>query len=226
VLVLVLLGRSIWWLQSFATSAESLPIEELALVGERRFTSDNEVRQALQALDGWSLMSVDVAGVRDALTDLPWVDRASVRREWPNRLRVYLVEHKPVARWQKAAWLNERAESYQASDRPGLAHLPNLTGPEGSEKKVWLMWQQIRELLALSQHRGRSLSLSERHAWLLVLDSGVELQLGRQGILTRVQRFIDLWPELIRGDRTPVRVDLRYDTGLAVRWQQQENEKG
>ncbi|WP_261389327.1 cell division protein FtsQ/DivIB [Ferrimonas balearica] len=224
-MVLVGLVQGGVWLKAFATSADDLPIEEVALIGERQYTDDSEVRDALESLEHWSLFTADVAQIRDALTELPWVDRVTVRREWPNRLRVFLVEQQPVAHWAQGQWLNERAEAFSAPERAGLAPLPQLAGPQGSSEKVWQMWQQLAELLALNGHTGHSLSLSARHAWLLVLDNGIELELGRKDTLARVQRFIDVWPELQREGRVPQRVDLRYDTGLAVRWQQQEQEK-
>ncbi|MBY6187795.1 cell division protein FtsQ/DivIB [Marinobacter hydrocarbonoclasticus] len=224
-LVLVGLVQGAFWLKGFATSADQLPIEEVALIGERRFTADQEVRDALHSLERWSLFTADVNQIRDALAALPWVDRVTVRREWPNRLRVFLVEQQPVAHWEGERWLNERAEAFTAPSREGLEALPQLSGPEGSSGKVWEMWRQLSELLALNGHSGHSLSLSGRHAWQLVLDNGIALDLGRKDTLARVQRFIDVWPELQRDGRVPERVDLRYDTGLAVRWQQNEQEK-
>ncbi|GAA4900522.1 cell division protein FtsQ/DivIB [Ferrimonas pelagia] len=223
-LLLVLLGllRGGWWVVEFTRSADSLPIEELALIGERQFTDDDEVRQALRELGNWSLFTADVAVIREALTALPWVDRAAVRREWPNRIRVYLLEQVPVARWHDHGWLNDRAQAFEAPPRAGLATLPHLSGPAGSEQKVWIMWQQLSELLAINGFEGQALSLNARHAWTLRLASGTELALGRSDTLARAQRFIDLWPELEREQAPIERVDLRYDTGLAVRWQEQD----
>ncbi|SHH98590.1 cell division protein FtsQ/DivIB [Ferrimonas marina] len=223
-LLLVLLGlaRGAWWVVDFTRSADSLPIEELALIGERQYTSDDEVRQALLDLGRWSLFTADVEAVRETLTALPWVDRASVRREWPNRLRVYLLEQVPVARWHEAAWLNERAQPFQAPPREGLESLPQLSGPPESGEKVWEMWQQLSELLALHGFQGQALQLNRRHAWTLRLEGGIELALGRTDTLARTQRFIDLWPQLEQEGKPIERVDLRYDTGLAVRWQEQE----
>ncbi|GAA5194322.1 cell division protein FtsQ/DivIB [Ferrimonas gelatinilytica] len=220
VLAILVLGAR--WLTAFAANADRLPVEELALIGERRFTADEEVREAVRELEQWSLFTADVAQIREALTALPWVDRAAVRREWPNRLRVYLVEQVPVARWHNGDWLNDRAEPFAAPPRPDLSHLPLLAGPDGSAEKVWQMWQQLSELLALNGLTGQALQLNHRHAWTLRLDSGIELALGREDTLARAQRFIDLWPRLEQEGKPVQRVDLRYDTGLAVRWQDED----
>ena len=65
------------------------------------------------------------------------------------------------------------------------------------------------------------MALSERFSWRLWLNNGVKLNLGRKDIGIRVQRFIDLYPEIKNSsDKEVDSVDLRYDTGLAVSWLQ------
>ncbi|QIZ78535.1 cell division protein FtsQ/DivIB [Ferrimonas lipolytica] len=213
------LSRLGYWLFELGNDADQVPIEELALLGERRFTSDTDVQQAVKQFSSYSLFSADVAAVSDTLSALPWVDRALVRREWPNRMRVFVLEQNPVAQWGDYGWLNDRAESFSAPKRQELNSLPLLRGPQASEQKVWQMWQQLSELLVLNGHQGQSLVLSTRHAWTLVLNNGLELVLGRNNTVQRVQRFIDVWPRLQQTERAVARVDLRYDTGLAVQWQ-------
>ena len=46
-----------------------------------------------------TFFTVDLARVRAAFESVPWVRRAVVRRDFPNRLRVDLQEHQPVAYW-------------------------------------------------------------------------------------------------------------------------------
>jgi cell division septal protein FtsQ len=49
--------------------------------------------------------------------------------------------------------------------------------------------------------------------------NGIELKLGREDTLKRVQRFIDLYPSISKHKAEAIeQVDLRYDTGLAVRF--------
>lgn len=46
---------------------------------------------------GTAMMDVDPARVAGRLEKLPWVKRAEVSREWPNRVHVSLVDRTPVA---------------------------------------------------------------------------------------------------------------------------------
>ena len=46
-----------------------------------------------------NFMTLDLGAVRSAFETVPWVRHAIVQRVWPNRLRVRLEEHRPVALW-------------------------------------------------------------------------------------------------------------------------------
>ena len=48
-----------------------------------------------------NFFTVSLADTRQAFESVPWVRRAVVRREFPNRLRVTLEEHQPMARCLK-----------------------------------------------------------------------------------------------------------------------------
>lgn len=77
------------------------------------------------------------------------------------------------------------------------------------------------------------LVLSERFAWQLTLNDGVTLNLGREDRVKRVQRFMDIYPQIKKLALEKAKnqnknqdeenqqvdyIDLRYDTGLAVGW--------
>ncbi len=56
------------------------------------------------------------------------------------------------------------------------------------------------------------------------LGNGIMLELGREDKMARIQRFINVYPELVKQEKSVARVDLRYDTGLAVGWEDAQEE--
>ncbi|HEX5793936.1 MAG TPA: cell division protein FtsQ/DivIB, partial [Rheinheimera sp.] len=63
-------------------------------------------------------------------------------------------------------------------------------------------------------------------SWQLSLSNGVALKLGREDTLKRVQRFIELYPVISKHKAEAVtEVDLRYDTGIAVRYSAEQKRK-
>lgn len=211
-------------LHALLNDAEALPIEAIAIKGERVFTNDAQIQLALESLMQRSFFSADVTEVQQALEALPWVYRATVRREWPAQFKVHLVEQKVLARWNDAAWLNVHGEAFIAPAMPELDALPALAGPETMAKEVLTSFTQLNDLLTINGFKLVSLSLSPRRAWRAVLDNGILLELGREDKMSRVQRFIDVYPTLLKSNKPVVRVDLRYDTGFAVGWNETKQE--
>lgn len=198
--------------------ASALPIEAVAIKGERRFTSDKEIQIALEDLMQRSFFSADVNQVQAALESLPWVYQASVRREWPAKLKVYLLEQQAVAHWNNNEWLNMQGDVFEAPVKEGIKILPRLTGPNDEAKEVLETYQQISKLLDINGFTLIGLNLTPRHAWHAVLGNGIKLELGREDKMARIQRFINVFPKLTKQVKRVATVDLRYDTGLAVGW--------
>ncbi|MEO3923447.1 FtsQ-type POTRA domain-containing protein [Micromonosporaceae bacterium B7E4] len=68
----------------------------LRVVGATLVT-DDQVRQAARVTEGVPLARVDLDAVRGRVAELPPVARVTVSRQWPNTLRVEVVERTPVA---------------------------------------------------------------------------------------------------------------------------------
>lgn len=217
-------GMGAWKLHRVLSDANAVPVATVAVSGTRQFTTDTEIQQALHGLMQRSLFTTNVNQVQTALEQLPWVYRASVRRDWPDKLKVVLQEQQPVAHWNQGEWLNTHGQVFTAPAETALDYLPYLAGPEASAEDVLQGYRQIRALLKLHGFGLKSLTLNPRHAWRAVLDNGILLELGREDKMARIQRFINVYPVLAKQDKKVARVDLRYDTGMAVGWDNAKSE--
>lgn len=74
-------------------------VEQVDVMGEGRL-SERDIRAAVQIRQGSYFFGVDLETTRNRVESLPWVDRAIVRRLWPNRIVVQVVETTPYALWQ------------------------------------------------------------------------------------------------------------------------------
>ena len=177
---------------------------------------------------GGTLFTADLGAVRAAFEALPWVRRASVRREWPDRLLVLIEEHQALARWNDEAgnrFVNVRGEAFNAAGETVLgASLPLLAGPEGSEREVALRYVEFRDRLARIGKQARAVMLSPRQAWTIRLIDGLTLEVGREQagstVLSRIDRFTAQYAATVGLLATRVDVvDLRYSNGFAARVQ-------
>ncbi|MBI3148470.1 MAG: FtsQ-type POTRA domain-containing protein [Betaproteobacteria bacterium] len=169
------------------------------------------VREALRG----TFFTIDLVAAQTAFTGVPWVRSASVRRQWPNRLEVEIVEHRALARWNDTALVNTEGEVFHADYDD---ELPQLRGPEGAAAEVAAHYRSFRDALAPLSRLPAELTLSPRRAWNLRLDNGLVLELGRQEVALRLQRWVGYYPKSIGRLARPVeQIDLRYRNGFAVR---------
>ena len=92
-----------------------------------------------------NLFTLDLAAARTAFEGVPWVRKALVRREFPNRLNVQLQEHLPVAYWGdegESLLLNTFGEVFEANLGDVEADkLPRLSGPQGQSAQLLAMYR-------------------------------------------------------------------------------------
>jgi cell division protein FtsQ len=90
--IAVAVAALMWWL----TLSPLLDVDAIRVHGATH-TGDDAVLAALDVHRGDALLTADVGGAAAALSELPWVATATVRRAWPGTLDVTVVEREPVA---------------------------------------------------------------------------------------------------------------------------------
>jgi cell division protein FtsQ len=176
-----------------------------------------------------NFFTLDIAQVRSVFETVPWVRQAIVKREFPNRLRIILQEHRSSGFWgadSDSRMVNSFGEVFEANSADALAdELPRFVGAEGQSAKIWEMYQQLAATLQPLDAAIEQLELSARGAWRMQLESGAFIELGSGSsaeVLARLQKFLATHKQvLISYQRSGLEriesVDLRYSEGYAIR---------
>jgi len=197
-----------------------LPIQSIKIEGEFAFLDKEQLQmQAIPVVKG-GFFNVDLASVRDALIELPWVEDVSVRRQWPNMLLVRVIEQKPVVLWGENAVISAKGKLFIPEQKPEL-NLPHLSGPQGQHK---FMLQELARMQAWLLETGlyiKNIELNARRSWILTMTSGMELRLGRKQMHERLNRFVSVYKETLEARKKQIKyIDMRYTNGLAVAWKE------
>ncbi|WP_115719988.1 cell division protein FtsQ/DivIB [Gallaecimonas mangrovi] len=201
------------------------PVTEIEVKGAHPHVPAAEIKAALNAKPLGSFFTVNVNDVQKRLEALPWIYQASVRKAWPRKLQVFLVEQQPVAIWNDKAFLNDQGQVFNAKPTKQEADLPKLYGKDGNSADALSGFKRLDTLLKGSGFHLAAAWLSDRNSWDLQLKSGLKIILGREDTLRRVQRFIDCFPYLQGSDKKPAYLDMRYDIGFAVGWKDEEKKE-
>ncbi len=175
-----------------------------------------------------TFFTVDLARVRAAFEGAPWVRRAVVHRQFPNRLQVVLQEHQAVAYWGAegdSQLLNSYGEVFEANvGEVEQDNLVRLHGPEGRAAEVLAMYRQLAPQFERMEQPVEVLELTGRGSWRARLENGAILELGRGSVEVvdaRVQRFLKTLTQVTsrygRHAGSVESADLRHENGYAIR---------
>jgi len=202
-----------------------LPLRVVEVTGEFTYLDHAAIeKQVASAING-GFFDVDLQRIRQEVSGMPWVEQVSVRRVWPDTLQMHVSEQVPVAYWNQGALVNLAGEVFRPQSIPELGTLPRLFGQDARAPQVVAFYLQLQARLMTESLRVDRIRLNPRGEWLVVFRDGLTLNLGREDIARRQQAFLDLYPQLLANmPRRPERIDMRYEHGFAVRWQ--ENASG
>lgn len=172
-------------------------------------------------LDGGSdsMLMLDLGSIRARLVALPWVKDAEVRRRWPDRLEVRLVERAPAALWQhrgRVRLIDSEGVVLPATDLAPFAKLPLLVGADAPAHAAELL-RLVSAHPAIGDRLAAAIRVGGRR-WDLRMTTGETIALPEgAAATTALLRFVDLdrtTPLLGRGFR---RFDLRVPDRMIVR---------
>jgi cell division protein FtsQ len=196
-----------------------------------------QLDEALAGHVSGNFFGLDLDGVRNTISALPWVRKVSVRRAWPDRLDVAIEEQVVLARWGADRLVNVHGEVFEGAvaDAERL-ELPQLAGPAASERQVTARYRSFKDILAPlgAGLEPREVMLSGRYAWRMRLANGLVVELGREtgvetapvqgqgpspvSVTERLSRFAEVYAQTLGKLRRRLDyVDLRYPNGFALR---------
>lgn len=172
-----------------------------------------------------NFFTVDLAQTRVVFESVPWVRKALVQRQFPDRLKVLLQEHQAVAFWGPEGdtrLVNSFGEVFEANQAEVEAvDLPQLNGPSGQTPLVLQAYRQLASHFEKLDMPLERLELTGQGSWRARLDSGAALELGHgsvDDIEGRTKRFIATLTQVSsRYGRDLESADLRYSNGYALK---------
>ncbi|MDM0011193.1 cell division protein FtsQ/DivIB [Variovorax sp. J22P168] len=219
----MLMAAGAWWVlrQPF------FPLAGIKVDGEVTHNNAVTLRANVAPQLAGNFFTVDLARARTAFESVPWVRKAVVRREFPNKLRATLTEHVPVAHWGDEAGsrlINGFGEVFEANVAEVDDSLPRLDGPTEQAGQVLGMYRVLAPLFQAHELTIEELTLTSRGSWRALLDTGALIELGRgqsEEVVARTQNFlrtvVPVAGQYGRGLAAVEGADLRHNEGYALR---------
>jgi cell division protein FtsQ len=194
------------------------PITKVVAENQLQKLDEQEISAMLRPFMGEGFFNFKVDQVKQLLEQHPWIERAAVKRQWPDSLSLVLDEEIAIARWGETELLNNKGEIFRPPGAEGLVSLPKLMGPLDSQIVVMQQYQLISQVVSPTGLRLTGLGLSSRGSWDLELNESMQITAGRSEVIERIKRFVEFYATQPALQTAAIKsIDLRYDNGIAVK---------
>jgi cell division protein FtsQ len=227
-LTCLLLVAGMTWVAYWVARLPWFDLAGITVTGDVRHTNEVTLKANVTPHLSGSFFTIDLQQTRRVFKQLPWVRNAVVEREFPNRLRVHIEEHRPAAYWGALTderLLNTHGEIFESNlGELDDDQMPHLSGPDNQSGVVLQTYNALREPFQAIGLLIRQLDLSARGSWRARTEQGATIELGRGSLEELRQRF-ELFAQTLpeAGQRWGRQVsalelaDLRHLNGYALR---------
>jgi cell division protein FtsQ len=203
--------------RDIAARLAGFPVRVVDITGVKELTKE-EVLEASGLSPHNSLIFADLSDVRAKVKGLPLVAEATVRKLYPDRVNIHVVEREPYALWQQDGVVSVVAVDGTVID--GLTdrrylRLPHVVGP-GARLRV-REYQEILDGVPEFRAQVRAGVLVSERRWNLKLQNGIDVKLPEQGQIEALKQLARLDRESQVLSKDIISVDLRAPGRVAFR---------
>ena len=231
-IIVLVIGGPLWiyksnWIASktndlFVALAEGMAnagfrVEKVILLG-RRNTSKKSIQKALDFRVGAALLSIDLDTARTNLEALPWIRAASVKREFPDTVRVRIVERRPLAIWQeknKHYLIDDEGTVITSKILQTFHNLLVLVGKNAPLRAIALI-NVLERQPELRKRVDAAVRVGDRR-WNIRMNNGAYIRLPENNTVAAWNRFAKLERQYKLLSKDILSIDLRIPGQLIIR---------
>ena len=196
-----------------------LGIDDIIVEGREK-TIKEDLLAKLQLNRNDNILNTDLAEIKKKVEELPWVEKADVKRTYfPNTIQIKLYEKNVLALWQNEGKFYPLDMNGKIIDAEYVAHEPILviTGEKATEHIVEL-FKITSENADLHNRIVAAVFFSGRR-WNLIFDSfenGVTVKLPQEDVKKAWKKFVKINNQYGVLNRKLTFIDLRYKDKVSV----------
>jgi len=228
VAVLAFIGRTVY---GYMMDSSLLVLREVVIEGCRK-TSERDILSLTQLDRRPNILSVKLATLRDKVETHPWVERAEIRRIFPDRISIRIIERRPAAiiLLDRFYYIDAHGVIFARVSKDHQIDHPIVTGLHGHDFKdhpdqSWGLVSKALRLITVIKE-GRVLSqkdISEIHMdrafgiSVFTKDEAIEIKLGLDHYEAKWKRLEKVWKHLRQRALKPAYIDCNYEKRVIVK---------
>ena len=217
--LVVALGGAVLWL----AQRPRFDFRRIEVAGDLRHVSRAALRGAIAGRLHGNFFTMRIAEARLAIETIPWVASASVRRVWPDRLVVTVVERRAVGVWSDGRVVSDAGQIFDVNPAEAELDGPQVefSGPQSMASEAVDKLGRLGAVLQGMPAAIAAIDISERASWTVHTQAGQTLDLGRDdppgSVQARLAAIVANYPLVVAQlSGPPARIDARYSNGFAA----------
>lgn len=208
-----------------------LTLREVTIEGCQR-TSEKEILSMTQLDRQPNILSINLAKLRSKVEAYPWIERAEIRRTFPDRISIKIIERQPVAiiLLDRLYYMDGQGVIFARVPKGHRIDHPVVTGLDRDDFKAqpeeaWGLVSKALRLVRLIEG-GETLSqknISEIHVdkafgiSLYTNEGAIEIKLGLDHYEAKWKRLERVWRHLRKRPFKPAYIDCNYEKRVIVK---------
>jgi cell division protein FtsQ len=199
------------------TAFAGLRVTDVVIQG-RANTPEPLLRAAIGVNKGDPILGFSVELARQRIESLSWVKQATVERQLPGTVVVYLEERRPFAIWQnqgKFVLIDRSGQVVANQNVADFRQLPLVVGP-GAPPAAAKLVDALTDRPDLQKRIVAAVRVAERR-WNLQMTNGTSVMLPEGHAVEAIDRLMQLQQQHELLDRPLAAIDMRLGDRLVVR---------
>ncbi len=226
--ILAFMGRAVY---GYMVDSPLLALREVVIEGCRK-TSERDILSMTHLDRGPNILSIKLATLRSKVETNPWIERAEIRRIFPDRISIRITERRPAAiiLLDRFYYIDTQGVIFTRVPKDHQIDHPILTGLHRDDFKAnpdeaWGLISKALRLIRVIEG-GEVLSqkdISEIHMdkafgiSIYTKDGAIEIKLGLDNYDTKWKRLERVWRHLRKRPFKPAYIDCNYEKRVIVK---------
>lgn len=212
-----------WNIVKFSNVLFIFPLSKIIIKGNQNFTTTEDINQIISDIKySKKFIQNDIITIQTNISKIPWIQKASIEKKWPDSLIVQILEYIPIGFWNDIYFIDIHGTIFYVPKHRlnNIKNLLKIYAPQNSEKIILHALLEIKSILEKKQISLNTIYVGEQFNWNLTIENNLKIRLGRYDKIYKLRRFVTIYPVLLKiaqkENKKMKYIDLRYNSGLSV----------